>query len=67
MASKLAHKIKPSIDHISNEEMSGLVREIESRKEQIDKSIVNTFIENWKILVDEIEVYLSDLDTDSAS
>jgi len=58
MASKLAHKIKPSIDHISNEEMSGLVREIESKKDELDQQMIYTFIENWKILVDEIEEYL---------
>lgn len=60
--SKLAHKIKPSIDHISNEEMSGMIREIESMKEELNEQIIQTFIDNWKTLLQEIEQYLNSPD-----
>ena len=56
--SSLAHKIKPSIDFIANDQMKKAVREIENKDFIEDPKLLSNFISNWKLLLREIEEHI---------
>jgi HPt (histidine-containing phosphotransfer) domain-containing protein len=53
--SKIAHRVKPSLDTLSNEGMKNLVRKIEMKEFEEDQQLLELFIEEWKKLIQEVE------------
>lgn len=49
--SKIAHKIKPSIDYLSNDYMQELVRKIENKEFTAEPDLLSTFIDALKKLI----------------
>lgn len=56
--SKIAHKIKPSLDYLANDHMKNLVRKIEKMDFLKDDSMLAEFISTLRILIDESRKYL---------
>jgi len=57
--SRLAHKIKPSIDYLSNSYMKNLVRQIEQKDFVDDENLLNEFILKLKQLIELSEEYIN--------
>ncbi|WP_066758993.1 PAS domain S-box protein [Crocinitomix algicola] len=57
--SKLAHKIKPSIDTVADSIMAQDVRKIENKEFIDEPQMIEEFAKDWKELVRQIKIYLS--------
>lgn len=56
--SQIAHKLKPSIDYLSNADFKALVRKIEAKLFVPDPEILVDFKKRLKLLLQEVEAYL---------
>ncbi|MFT4600297.1 MAG: PAS domain S-box-containing protein [Arenicella sp.] len=59
----LAHKIKPSFDYLASRQLTIDVRLIEDKEFVKDWSLLSKFILDWRKLVQEVENYLSNIES----
>lgn len=58
--SRIAHRVKPSFDYLTNQELRSSVRSIEAKEFINDQDLLLRFIENWKSLLVQVRKELQD-------